>query len=434
MFQNAQIGQIIQERRKTLGMTQTELAGQLGISPQAVSKWENGMGSPDISLLPEIGNILHLSMDQLFGLASVEFDDAPSYGDGGAAKAADHAEEATHDEQDEHDGNATSFAESASAFPETYHGLTFVASFRNRACYSNVPLSHRDGEHLYFENGSEADLSENVVVNHDRSRIEIVFLEEIRREAAKEAKEASNLGNAEEISRLNLELHGSCKVQIRKTTASQFSWRAEGSQSFLRSIQATQENHCLRLTIDPKENAHSLRIFNIPIFGKDNNTITIDCPSDTLEELRLRTAGSSDVDALVSFQRASIRTAGSSDVNLARVENLELNMAGSGDVDVETCSGASIRMAGSADACIHQIYGVLHVDLSGSGDFKVDQGEVSEFRCSLRGSGDVDARGLVVDDSEVVIRGSGDVVIGRVKGKSVEQLSMSSTLEILQRG
>ena len=78
MFQNAQIGQIIQERRKTLGMTQTELAGQLGISPQAVSKWENGMGSPDISLLPEIGNILHLSMDQLFGSASVEFDDAPS--------------------------------------------------------------------------------------------------------------------------------------------------------------------------------------------------------------------------------------------------------------------------------------------------------------------------------------------------------------------
>ena len=70
MFQNAQIGQIIQERRKTLGMTQTELAGQLGISPQAVSKWENGMGSPDISLLPEIGNILHLSMDQLFGKMS----------------------------------------------------------------------------------------------------------------------------------------------------------------------------------------------------------------------------------------------------------------------------------------------------------------------------------------------------------------------------
>ena len=179
----------------------------------------------------------------------------------------------------------------------------------------------------------------------------------------------------------------------------------------------------MRLTIDPKENAHSLRIFNNPIFGKDNNTITIDCPSDTLEELRLRTAGSSDVDALVSFQRASIRTAGSSDVNLARVENLELNMAGSGDVDVETCSGASIRMAGSADACIHQIYGVLHVDLSGSGDFKVDQGEVSEFRCSLRGSGDVDARGLVVDDSEVVIRGSGDVVIGRgqVRGASLHE-------------
>ena len=42
------LGNNIKYARKKLGLTQEELAGQLGVTPQAVSKWEKGTGMPDI--------------------------------------------------------------------------------------------------------------------------------------------------------------------------------------------------------------------------------------------------------------------------------------------------------------------------------------------------------------------------------------------------
>ena len=47
-------GTIVLEARRKAGMTQEAFAGKLGITPQAVSKWENGLGYPDVTLFPEI--------------------------------------------------------------------------------------------------------------------------------------------------------------------------------------------------------------------------------------------------------------------------------------------------------------------------------------------------------------------------------------------
>lgn len=54
--------------RKNSGLTQEGLASQLGLSFQAVSKWENGQSSPDITLLPQIAKIFNVSIDGLFGV------------------------------------------------------------------------------------------------------------------------------------------------------------------------------------------------------------------------------------------------------------------------------------------------------------------------------------------------------------------------------
>ncbi len=59
----------ITELRKSRGMTQDALAAKLGITFQAVSKWENGVSCPDITLLPEIAGIFEVSVDELFGIA-----------------------------------------------------------------------------------------------------------------------------------------------------------------------------------------------------------------------------------------------------------------------------------------------------------------------------------------------------------------------------
>lgn len=59
------IGNRIAKYRKAKGMTQEELAGKLGVSSQAVSKWETDTSCPDISLLPPLCKELGVSTDEL---------------------------------------------------------------------------------------------------------------------------------------------------------------------------------------------------------------------------------------------------------------------------------------------------------------------------------------------------------------------------------
>ncbi len=57
----------IAELRRASGMTQDALAEKLGVTYQAVSKWENGISCPDITLIPAIADIFDVSIDALFG-------------------------------------------------------------------------------------------------------------------------------------------------------------------------------------------------------------------------------------------------------------------------------------------------------------------------------------------------------------------------------
>ena len=63
---NQVIGNNIAKWRKEKGMTQDQLAEQLSVSAQAVSKWENGVSLPDITLVPKLAEIFQVSIDQLF--------------------------------------------------------------------------------------------------------------------------------------------------------------------------------------------------------------------------------------------------------------------------------------------------------------------------------------------------------------------------------
>lgn len=65
------IGTTIAALRREKGLTQDALAAQLGVSAQAVSKWENGLSCPDILMLPEIAEFFNVSIDALFGRAGV---------------------------------------------------------------------------------------------------------------------------------------------------------------------------------------------------------------------------------------------------------------------------------------------------------------------------------------------------------------------------
>ena len=62
---NETIGRRIAKFRKEKNMTQEELASLIGVSSQAVSKWENDASCPDISLLPQVCEVLGITADEL---------------------------------------------------------------------------------------------------------------------------------------------------------------------------------------------------------------------------------------------------------------------------------------------------------------------------------------------------------------------------------
>ena len=61
------LGERIADLRRERGITQENLAGTIGVSPQAISKWENNATMPDITLLPIIADTLGVTIDELFG-------------------------------------------------------------------------------------------------------------------------------------------------------------------------------------------------------------------------------------------------------------------------------------------------------------------------------------------------------------------------------
>ena len=81
------IGEIIQRERTRLGLSQEKLAEQVGVSRQAVSKWELGDAVPDTDKLVPLARALEISVDTLLDHHPQETEETP-------------AEEETSSEQD----------------------------------------------------------------------------------------------------------------------------------------------------------------------------------------------------------------------------------------------------------------------------------------------------------------------------------------------
>jgi len=65
MLDSIKVGNFIMEKRKSLGMTQQQLADKLNISFQAISKWENGTTYPNIEILRDLAIVLDVSVDEI---------------------------------------------------------------------------------------------------------------------------------------------------------------------------------------------------------------------------------------------------------------------------------------------------------------------------------------------------------------------------------
>ena len=74
MFDARISGEKIARLRKDRGMTQEELAEKLGVSSQAVSKWENGNAMPEVAVLVLLSQILNCSTDSILNPSDYKID------------------------------------------------------------------------------------------------------------------------------------------------------------------------------------------------------------------------------------------------------------------------------------------------------------------------------------------------------------------------
>ena len=68
------LGEKIKSLRKQKNISQEVFAGYLGVSFQAVSKWENGNTMPDVTMIPAIASFFGVSTDELFDFNLIEME------------------------------------------------------------------------------------------------------------------------------------------------------------------------------------------------------------------------------------------------------------------------------------------------------------------------------------------------------------------------
>ena len=68
MIDTNNLGRKIADARRNARLTQNDLAARVGVTAQAVSKWEQGRSCPDIAILDEIADALGISLFKLLGM------------------------------------------------------------------------------------------------------------------------------------------------------------------------------------------------------------------------------------------------------------------------------------------------------------------------------------------------------------------------------
>ncbi len=65
MIDPVQMGTRIAGRRRARGLTQYQVAAHMGVTPQAVSKWERGLACPDLVFLDDLAELLGIGLEEL---------------------------------------------------------------------------------------------------------------------------------------------------------------------------------------------------------------------------------------------------------------------------------------------------------------------------------------------------------------------------------
>ena len=474
MYDLKGFGKRIEELRKRKGMTQENLAERLGVTGQAVSKWENGLCYPDIELIPTLCAIFEIGLDDIFGKIKKD----------------------------------TKGIE----FPQAYKGAEFVCSFGGVACYSDKEVENAEGSTVTFADGSSAELSSRRIVNKGAGKIFLKTADEkyvaedsqIFAKKPTETKLALEYGKAKKLECTIP--NGSC--QIEKSDNGQTNVYAEGYPEFidLLEFEYDEDQQNLKISYDRKKRDKISREMEKWDIAKNKIKIKVAFDGERLENLglcvdgsgginlrvpaqncALTINGSGNIDAPVSFANLATSINGSGDIEFFCADNLSAKINGSGDITFKNTANYTLsingsgdikfddaangvvsingsgdisgnktdtltaKINGSGDIKFHEC-GEIAVEIHGSGDFDADKvtkavkvsihgsgdvnlksGEVENFEVYLD-NGEVNAKGVTTDRAKIEIPNHGSVELGRVKIESIEKCGDNAEVIIHKRG
>ena len=405
MFNANDFGKMIAEKRKQKGLTQEDLSGLLGISPQAVSKWENGVGLPDVTLFPPLAEALGLPIEALFGV----------------------------NRQKEKTVGYTG--------PDYLNGLPFVSSVGAVAVYSNKTVEKCENGVVTFSDGSTADLRTGTVVN--RGTGEIILTEG-------QKPNADSTGDSSESSSFKTEPDSFDSVQISLppctleiVTATTPALQIDGPEWFIEAVDWSVDDSTFRLEV--------LDLVN-KVSNASDVRITLSCPFDVGKTLDLELNGSAVCNIQPDFSSVNLTENGSGETKLKNGDDVNVEINGSGTLGMEAAresfsgtingsgrvilkktSNPTLEINGSGSFNLGNVSGsYLRAEISGSGTITA-KGDVQKIRNEITGSGFIDGRELSCDEAEVELSGSACVTLDQIRRESIEKVRFPARLNVKHR-
>lgn len=392
MYNIKGFGKRISCYRKALEFTQEELAEKLNISAQAVSKWENELSFPEITMLPLLTKVLNTSIEKLFG--------------------------------NEDDTSRYILAEESliPSFPATRgDGLALVHTLGTIGCYSIKEVDITSDDTVFFKDGSSANLKQLKIINRGPGDICFEFLDSVPVITGIDMSKTELHEKFDKIDSIELSVNGA-DFNIHKSQDNKTHIEVNGSPLFIANLKIIQNDGFLSIKCMQENNCGG------------NNKVNIYFAGEIGKEINAGINGYGNINASIPFKRGHIAINGAGNINVSDIFDLVSVIRGSGDISCGNADNLEIIIHGSGDFKSEKISKSLKASIHGSGDICLGSGEIDNFDVSIRGSGMVEATEVSTVTANLSVDGSGAIKLGRVIKESVEKHCKGSSINVLKRG
>ena len=427
----ANFGKRLNSLRKAQNITQEQLAHMVGVTGQAVSKWETDLSYPDITIIPTLANILDTTVSYLFG-----------------------EEEKTAPKPTTED------------IPPTYQGLDLVHRHDNIACYSNKNLQEKSGTSVVFADGSTAELSSKTVFNKGQGDILFLNLSEPVEEIDMTVtKKSFNFASCKNLTIRTL-LASECDVILSNRSDIQVD--ASGTPIFIEYFRCELEGDTLAIGYKDMHGNHNNNQ------GSVSNTITIEMPANiALQHLDIGINGNGNINtSILDFATGTLKINGNGNiqsnnftqgcetkingngvitivdaanlvvkingngvVNTKATQETDIKINGNGAINLEEAKDLAVKITGHGNVNLANILGGNYTSaFTGAGHVAIKNGTCQHFKAKISGAGDVSAERVTAATADIVIEDIGTVTLGRVTDHSREQAKQQGKIVILARG